>query len=548
MKKIYLPLVALGFSALPFTVSHAAESPTIAPNEALVADGIPPIPAATAERAARYTDFRAATLLDWHPTRREVLIATRFGDTNQLHLVKTPGGARTQLTFYPDRVEGALFEPTRGEFLVFHKGTGGAEFFQNYRYDFATGETTLITDGKSRNSLPVFSRDGRRVAYTSTRRNGADTDLYVEDPLDPKSDKLLAEVQGGGWEPLDWSPDGKQLLVLEYVSIAESYLWLFDAQTGARTELTPRPAEGVEKVFYGKAQFTKDGKGIYVLTDNQSERQRLALVDLETKQGRYVSQETPFEIEDFDLNHDGDRLAFIANADGSSQLFIVDLAQGKMPVMVSLDAALRNAVISNLKWRRTGRELAFNVAGARSPSDIYTINADDRSLQIRGSVGNDEEHLLPVVNLKFTRWTESETGGLNPASFAPAQLVKWRSFDGREISGFLHEPDARKFPGKRPVIIAIHGGPEAQYRPGYLGRTNYFINELGCAVIFPNVRGSSGYGKTFVALDNGFKREDSYKDIDALLDWIKTQPALDAARIMVTGGSYGGHMTLAGAT
>jgi dipeptidyl aminopeptidase/acylaminoacyl peptidase len=133
---------------------------------------------------------------------------------------------------------------------------------------------------------------------------------------------------------------------------------------------------------------------------------------------------------------------------------------------------------------------------------------------------------------------------LNSESFATPQLITWKSFDKRTISGFLYRP-AATFAGKRPVIIEIHGGPEGQARPEFLGQENYFLNELGVAMIFPNVRGSSGFGKTFLKLDNGFKREDSYKDIAALLDWVKAQPDLDSERVMVAGGSYGGHMTLA---
>jgi dipeptidyl aminopeptidase/acylaminoacyl peptidase len=133
---------------------------------------------------------------------------------------------------------------------------------------------------------------------------------------------------------------------------------------------------------------------------------------------------------------------------------------------------------------------------------------------------------------------------LKSDQFSEPELIKWKTFDGKMISGFLYRA-AEAFKGKRPVIVNIHGGPEGQFVPGFLGRNNYYLDEMGIAMIFPNIRGSSGYGKTFLKLDNGFLREDSYKDLDALLDWIKTQPDLDGDRIMVTGGSYGGHATLA---
>jgi hypothetical protein len=247
--------VSLFLSPLAALAADSPSKPPLTPSDNLVIDGVPPIPGELPEQVGRYTESRAAAMQDWHPTRAEMLITTRFGDTNQLHQVTQPGGARTQLTFFADRVDAGSFEPTKGEYFIFTKGAGGNEFNQNYRYDFATGEITLLTDGKSRNSPPTWSGKGDRVAYTSTRRNGADTDIYVESPSDPKSDHLLAEVKGGGWEPADWSPDDKQLLVLEVISANESYLWLFDAQTGAKKELTPRPAEGAEKVAYSAALF-----------------------------------------------------------------------------------------------------------------------------------------------------------------------------------------------------------------------------------------------------------------------------------------------------
>lgn len=519
---------------LPVTLLAAD---TLTPPDSLVLDGVPPIPAEIAEQVGRYTESRAAAFLDWHPGKPEMLVLTRFGDTNQVHLVSQPGGARTQLTFFPDRINDASFDPQAGAFFVFSKSAGGNEFDQNYRYDFATGDVTLLTDGKARNSAPTWSHDGKRVAYTSTRRNGADTDLYLESPNDPKSDHLLTEVKGGGWQIEDWSPDGAQLLVLEYVSINESYLWLFDTKAGTRQELTPRPAEGAEKIAYAHALFAKDGKGLFVTTDRGSEFQRLAYLDLANKEHTYLLPDAKWDVDDWDLSGDGQRIAYTLNENGTSKLHVIGVAtrDGKMQATPQPDPAfdppISASIISGLKWQRGAGEnqLAFNVNGARSPSDVYTWSPD------------------AAKNLA-TRWTMSETGGIPAERFVEPTLVHWKSFDHREISGFLYQPDAKKFPGPRPVIVNIHGGPESQARPGFAGRNNYLFNELGCAMILPNVRGSAGYGKSYLQLDNGFQREDSYKDISALLDWIKTQPQLDAGRVMAYGGSYGGFMVLQVAT
>jgi dipeptidyl aminopeptidase/acylaminoacyl peptidase len=519
-----------------FAANGAEPTPakTLMPADNLVVDGIPPIPAELPEQVGRYTESRAAGLQDWHPTRPEMLITTRFGDTNQIHRVLQPGGARTQLTFFPDRVDGGSFEPAKGDYFIFSKGAGGNEFNQNYRYNFSDGEITLLTDGKSRNSEPVWSNRGERIAYTSTRRNGADTDIYVESPADPTSDHMLAELKGGGWQPAGWSPDDKQLLALEEISINETYLWLFDTQTGEKKAITARSPEGAEKVAYSAAVFSKDGKGVFVTTDRESEFQRLAYIDLASGRHTYLLPDVKWDVDSWDLSHDGKQIAYALNENGVSTLHLIELVPGNGTMTArpqkdpTFDPPLPAVVITGLRWHRDPKQglLAFDVAGARSPSDVYTW-----------SIARDPS--------TTSRWTTSETGGIPATRFVEPELVRWKSFDGKEITGFLYFPDAAKFPGPRPVIINIHGGPESQYRPGYLGRNNYFINELGCAILFPNVRGSACYGKTFLKLDNGLKREDSYKDISALLDWIQTRPGLDPKRIMVTGGSYGGFMTLA---
>jgi dipeptidyl aminopeptidase/acylaminoacyl peptidase len=524
-------LIALLLAPVATFAAEVPAKPPLTPGDNLVIDGIPPIPGDLPDQVGRYTESRAASVQDWHPTRAEMLITTRFGDTNQIHQIIQPAGARTQLTFFPDRIEGGSFEPTKGEYFIFTKGAGGAEFFQNYRYDLATGAITLLTDGKSRNSAPTWSNKGDRIVYTSTRRNGADSDLYVQSPTDPKTDHLLAELKGGGWDAADWSPDDKQLLVLEEISINETYLWIFDAQTGQKKELTPHPGEGAEKVAYFSAKFSKDGKGIFVTTDRESEFRRLAYIDLGSGKHSYLIPDARFDVDGWDLSPDGKQIAYTLNENGVSTLHLVDVsvkndtASAGAKKEPKFDPPLPAVDIFGLRFHRDPKQglLAFNVAGARSPSDVYSW-----------AVGKNT----------VTRWTKSETGGIPAKQFVEPELVKWKSFDGKEITGFLYKPDPAKFAGKRPVIVNIHGGPESQYRPGFLARNNYYINELGCALIFPNVRGSDGYGKTFLKLDNGFKREDSYKDISALLDWIPSQPELDAGKIMVTGGSYGGFMTL----
>ena len=514
-KRVLLFLAGMLLAA----VYASAQEAVIAPPENLIVDRVPQIPASLVERAGRYGSFRSANLADWHPVKREMLIATRFAETPQLHLVKMPEGARQQLTFFADSVGAARFHPNGGDYIVFAKDIGGGEWYQLYRYDMKTGSVTLLTDGKSRNLPGPWSSDGDRIAYMSTRRTGKDTDLWVMNPGDPKTDHLLTQLAGGGWQPEDWSPDDKKILLKEEISINESYLWLVDTTTGEKIELAPRNA--AEKVSYGEARFSKDGKGIYVTTDRDSEFRRLAYLDLATKQPSYLTKSIHWDVETFDLTHDGKMLAFVTNEEGVSVLHVRDTATGKeMPLPV-----LPAGVMGGVRWHKNGHEFGFSLNNARGPGDCYSLD---------------------VATGKFERWTTSETA-VKTESFPQAELVRWKSFDGKMISGFLYKPPA-KFTGKRPVLVEIHGGPEGQSQPRFLGRSNYFLNELGIALIYPNVRGSTGYGKTFSLLDNGFKREDTYKDINALFDWIATQPELDADRIAVTGGSYGGHMTLAVST
>lgn len=519
MNKALRFLAVLVFAFTPSLAQTGG--PVITPGDNLVVEGVPAVPAGIADEVRRYTEFRTAGLASWHPVRREMLIGTRFGDTPQVHIVRTPLGARTQLTFFSERVGGAQFRPKTGDYFVFSKDIGGSEFFQLYRYDMASGDVTLLTDGKSRNVGSTWSHGGEWLAYGSTRRNGKDVDIYLVNPADPKTTRMLMQVEGGGWGVQDFSPDDKKLVVSEGVSANESYMWLVDAQTGEKTLITPKG--GAEKIHYGGGAFSKDGRGVYTTTDKDSEFHRLAYVDLATKEHTYLTDHIKWDVDDFALSPDGKTIAFVTNEDGIARLHLLDTKSRKEKKAPDLPAGL----IGGLEWHENGRDLGFSMTSARSAADVYSAD---------------------VQTGKVERWTESETGGLNVSNLPEPQLVRWQSFDGKQISGFLYMPPSGKFTGPRPVIINIHGGPEGQSRPGFQGRNNYFLNEMGVAIVYPNVRGSTGYGKTFLAMDNGFKREDTYKDIGSLLDWIKTQPQLDASRVMVTGGSYGGHMAFAIAT
>ena len=516
-------LILIVASMLFFAATAPAQEAVIAPADNLVVDGVPKIPASIAETAGRYASYRSANLADWHPTKREMLIATRFAETPQLHLVKMPGGQRQQLTFFADSVGSGRFHPNGGDYILFAKDIGGGEWYQLYRYDVATGDVTLLTDGKSRNLAGPWSSSGDQVAYMSTRRTGKDTDLWVMNPADPKSDHLLTTLEGGGWGPEDWSPDDSKILLKEEISLNEAYLWLVDAKTGEKTALMPGGTKRGDKIAYGEARFSKTGKGIYLTTDAGAEYMNLAYMEVDRPEAKYLitGPEANWDVERFDLSMDGKFIAYVKDEDGLSAIHVRRTANNTEVPLPKLPVG----VVGSMRWHKNGHELGFSLNNARGPGDVYSLD---------------------VSNGKVERWTTSETA-VKTDGFPEAELVRWKSFDGKMISGFLYKPPA-KFAGKRPVLVVIHGGPEGQSQPTFLGRSNYLLNELGIALIYPNVRGSTGYGKTFSLMDNGFKREDTYKDINALFEWIATQPTLDSERIAVTGGSYGGHMTLAVST
>lgn len=485
--------------------------------ENLLADGVPAIDPAVRKEASRYLEFRTAAMQSWHPVRREMLVTTRFADSAQLHHVDHPGGARRQLTFFAEPVSGAQYQPVTGDSIVFSQDTGGGEFFQLHRYDVADGRVTLLTDGKSRNTGASWSDSGQQMAWSSTRRNGRDTDIWVMDPKRPESARMVLECRGGGWGVSDWSPDGRFLVVGEYVSINEAGLHLVEVATGKLRRLTARETR---RVSYADARFSRDGKFVFCTSDRSGEFHRLVRIEVSTGAMTEWLTEIPWDVEAVEVSPDGRLLAVVHNEDGASVLRLVDAKKGK----VRRKAALPAGVIGGVEWHAGGRELGFTLAHARSPSDAYSLD---------------------VKNGEVTRWTKSETGGFSADGLREPELVRVKSFDGLTVSGFLYRPDPTRFPGKRPLLVSIHGGPESQSRPVFQGRNNYYLDEMGVALLFPNVRGSAGYGKTFLTLDNGMKREDSVKDIGAFLDWAGRDAGLDASRVAVTGGSYGGYMCLA---
>ena len=512
LKKLFLILL------FPSVIAFGQQNKNIVvPNENLITENIPEINKDLASQVKKYTEARGASAVAIHPLKEEIIISTRFGSTNQLHLVSQPLGSRKQITFFDEPLSNGQYEPTKGEYLIYSKDIGGNEFGQLYRMDLKTLQSTMLTDGgRSQNGNVTWKKDGSGFYFASTKRNGGDRDIYFMNPNDPKSAKLILEVKGGGWGIQDISEDGRKLLVREYVSANESHIWMLDTETRKLSEVTSRKDKSIVQA---KASFSSNPNEIWFVTDRDNEFQRLATMDLTSKKINYYTTNIPWDVSEYALSDDKTKLAFVTNEGGLEKMYLMDTATKKYNEVKNIPIGL----ISGIGFTKSGNSLFFTQSTAAAASDVYQL--DLKSNQV-------------------IRWTESELGEMQKENMSTPKYIEWNSFDKLKISGFYY-PAAAKFNGKRPVIIIIHGGPEGQSSASFLGANNYYTSEMGVALIFPNVRGSSGYGKTYIAKDNGFLREDSVKDIGALLDWIALQPDLDKDKIMIMGGSYGGYMTLA---
>jgi dipeptidyl aminopeptidase/acylaminoacyl peptidase len=514
MARIYLLLLL----AAPFLLDASAAVPRVERGN-LIFDNIPEPSAGLTEKLDAYLSARQATPLGFSP-KGQLLIATRFGDVDQLHLVERPGGERRQLTFLREPVAQAVFSPDPGRSAyVYLKDEGGNEKSQIYYQRLGEPGAKLLTDGKSLNGSPVWSNAGREVAYFTTARDGVSYDIDIAEPEGGALPRLAVTGDGAAWYPLDWSPDDRKLLVLKYVSISEAYLYVVDLGTGQKREVEPAPS----KVGIAGAKFSRDGQGVYLISDRDGEFAQLRYVNLFTGEKTVISGQLPWDIEELAISRDGHYLAYVSNEAGTDKLNMLDLRAHRDLIPPKLPAA---GIINSLSFDAEGGRLSFGFAAPNRPRDAYVFDVATNHLEA---------------------WTHSEAGAVDLAKFVTPRLAQCPTFDrtdGRErqMPVYIYEPPT---PGPHPVLIVLHGGPESQFRPGFDPWLQYVVNELGYAVVAPNVRGSSGYGKTYLALDNGLLREDAVKDVGALLVWLSLQTAFDAKHVVVSGESYGGYLTLA---
>jgi dipeptidyl aminopeptidase/acylaminoacyl peptidase len=486
----------------------------------LTYDNIPAVPAEIVDKLDTYLNARQAIPLGWSP-KGQLLITTRFGDVPQLHWVETAGGARRQLTFQREPITQAAFSPDPGRSAyVYLKDAGGNENAQLY-YQRVGEAPKLLTDGKSKSGAPVWSNGGREVAFFSTARDPASFDIDVVDPESGTLPRLVltADAPGVEWRPLDWSPDDRKLLVLKTVASDEAFLYVVELSTGQKKEVDPAPG----KVAIADARFSRDGQGVYYISDRESEFERLRYANLFTAERSVISGAIPWDVEELAISRDGHYLAYVSNEGGAAKLNLQDLRTHQDLTPPRLPAP---GSIDSLHFDAPGQRLAFKYSAPNQPGDAY---------------------VLDIAHNQLEPWTRSEAGEVDLGKFVTPRLAQFPTFDRvdgkqRLLPVYIYEPAGG---GPHPVLLELHGGPESQFRPDFSPWLAYVVNELGYAVVAPNVRGSSGYGKSYMALDNGMLREDAVKDVGALLVWLGLQSTVDAKHIVVSGGSYGGYMSLA---
>ena len=510
----------LFFLLAPLPGSTAETTQRTANSGQLILQDVPEIPPALAARLHQYQNTRSAKFLDWTEDGKGMYIRTRFDDINQIHLVSEPGGARRQLTWFEDPT-GQVERRSDGSELAFTMDRSGGEFDQIYLFDPETATTTLLTDGKSRNRVLRWSRDGKRLAYQSTRRNGRSNDIWMMDPDHPEDAELLVEASDGDWwGPADFSEDGKYLLVQQYIKVTDSRIYLLDLKS---REMRIMAGSAENPTANRASGFDGSGKGFYLVTNARGMAAELAWKSLQPGAGiEYISTQIPWDVSEFALSDDGRRAAFVTNEGGVSRLYLLNTRTRRYALIDSMPMGL----IFGLEFHPDNKRIAMSLNTAQTPSDVFVMSLGRSATDARS----------------LHRWTSSEVGGLDTATFAEPELMHYPGFDTvddetRRVPAFVYRPNGE---GPHPVIIYIHGGPEGQYRPTFSGTFQMWIAELGAAIIAPNIRGSTGYDSEYVSLDDGYLRENAVKDIGALLDWIATQPDLDENRVAVYGGSYGG--------
>jgi dipeptidyl aminopeptidase/acylaminoacyl peptidase len=436
---------------------------------------------------------------------------------DRVHSVSLGAGLE-EIVGLPPWASGLRFNPDRAkEYFVFRVDEGQSELYRLFRYDLRTQTFAPLTDSHSRGNSAVFDPQGNRIAFSNNSRNGSDFDVYVMDPLDPGS-LVMVHESDGAYVVHSWSPDGSKLALTRPESHTLSSLHVLDV--GQRHVVRILEELG-DSATITQPSWSRDGASLFFISDYGSEFRRVYRFDLSSEGVVPVTPEIGWDIEDVEVSPSGAFLVLHVNQDGLGVLRIFDLSTGEMRVPHNPPSGS----ISKIHMHPFEERVAFDVSAFDWTSDVFTYD---------------------LVQDRFTRWTNS--GSADQGIFLEFETIRYPTFDSvngspRMISAHVSRPRGEG-EGPYAVLIDIHGGPASQAAPIPIPPDMLALDPR-LRVIKPNVRGSTGYGKTFAELDNGLRREDAVRDIGALLDWIADQPDLDSDRVAVWGGSYGGYMTLA---
>ncbi|WP_327051318.1 S9 family peptidase [Halomicrococcus gelatinilyticus] len=468
----------------------------------------------------RYLNVRSAHSASFGPDGERLTFLMDTTGVPQVWRLDEPRSWPTQMTFYDERVTFASWSPERDE-LVFGMDEGGNERAQLFRLD-GDGEaiTPLTAKPDAKHRWGGWNSDGSQFAFTSNRRDEAVFDVYVQD-RDARGDDAELVYEGDGWLTVaGWSPDDDRLVVSEAYSSFDQDLYVLDLASGDLEHVTPHEGD----VRYQSVQWGPEGDALYLVTDEGADTMYLARLDLATTELETVEEGGDWNVDGVALDEDTGRLVYSRNEDGYTDLTVAELT-GERTLREFPTPNLPRGVAGGVSFGPDAEQFAITVTGSTNNTNVYVVETE---------TGDAE------------RWTDASTAGIPPETFVRPRLVHYETFDDRDIPAFFSVPEDAT-DGETPVVVDIHGGPESQRRPSFHAVKQYFLNR-GYAYFEPNVRGSSGYGREYTHLDDVENRMDSVADIEAAVEWLHDQPAVDPDRIVAMGGSYGGFMVLAALT
>lgn len=510
----------------------------------------------------QYLSIKSASSPQLSPDGKRLFYLTNVTGTSQVWMIDLPNGQPKQVTDYEDNVGFVRFSP-KGDALVFGKARGGDENTQFFwmKAD-GTGIKELTNSPKIRHNFGDWSDDGTKIYYASNKRNPQYFDIYRMMLADGKEELIYQQDGSNSFAAAD-SFDKKIIISRSGTELSlDNNLYLIDVESKKEMLLTPH--EGSSQ--FGNVHFTADG---YVFAQNDK-REFFSLSQMRLKNAANKSDwsdanrelkildETNWDIDDIEMLDGRGLMAYTLNREGFSELFLRKFETDGKPLITNFDKKTETVklpaqgIISGMNFSEDGSKLAFTFVSAKYNADIWLYDLQKKTL---------------------TQITKSDRSGIDQNSFVEPQLIKFKTFDGREIPAWYYLPKGAQLITSKetakskstavnsmiarsgmvdtynmvPVIVSVHGGPEGQERPGFNPLYQYYLSR-GYAVLATNVRGSTGYGKTFTHLDDVRKREDSVKDLAYSVEWLKTSGGADAKRIAVMGGSYGGYMTMAAIT